>query len=73
MLVPIDFCWFLKCDKNLGQKMVSLGFGLIIIFIYTHFRELMKLVGIQRRLLILFICKVMLEERGVLEISTHTR
>ncbi len=69
MLVPIDFCWFLKCDRNLGQKMVFLGFGLIIIFIYTH----MKLVGIHGRLLVLFICKIMLEERGVLEISIHTR
>ncbi len=38
-----------------------------------HFRELMKLVGIHGRLLVLFICKIMLEERGVLEISTHTR
>jgi hypothetical protein len=38
-----------------------------------HFRELMKLMGIHGRLLVLFICKIMLEERGVLEISTHTR
>jgi hypothetical protein len=73
VLVPIDICWFLKCDRNLGQKMVFLGFGLIIIFIYTCFRELMKLVGIHGRLLVLFICKIMLEERGVLEISIHTR
>jgi len=33
----------------------------------------MKLVGIHGRLLVLFICKIMLEVRGVLEISTHTR